>query len=95
MKISNPLLLKEFLTILIPPYLHGINLPLGPLIKIDRSDECEMHSHVTMDGAAIEAEEDTVCCGGPGGSCVGTIEAYSVLSDGEGDRNECNIIMYK
>ena len=52
-----------------------------------------MHSHVTMDGTAIEAEEDTVCCGGPCRSCVGTIEAYSVLSDGEGDRDECNIIL--
>lgn len=83
MKIRNSLLLKELLTIFIPPNPHGINLPLCPLIKIDGSDECEMHTHVSMDGTAIEAEEDTVRCGGPGGSRVGTIEAYSVLIDSE------------
>ena len=49
-----------------------------------------MHTHVSVDGTAIEAEEDTVRCGGPGGSRVGTIEAYSVLIDSEWGRDAGN-----
>ena len=38
-----------------------------------------MHSHVSMDGAAIETQEDAISCRGPCWTGVGTVEAYAVL----------------
>ena len=87
MKIRHPMLLKKLLGIIIPPNPHGINLPLRPLVQIHWPNESQVHAHIAMGRAAIQAEKDTISGGGPRGAGVGTVETYGILA-GEAEKEK-------
>ena len=60
---------------------HGVHLVRCPLIELGGADEGYVDPHPSVGCGAVEAEEDAVGHGGPGGAGVGAVEAGGVGTD--------------
>lgn len=78
MKVGAAVLPEKLLGIVIPPDPHGVDLTLRPFVEVDAAHERDVHAHLTVCRAAVQAEEDAVGRGGPRRAGVGTVEADAV-----------------
>lgn len=75
------MLAKKGASITIAPDPHGIDLLLGPFVKVGGPDEGQMNPHGPMGGAAVQADEDTMIDTHPGRAGVGAVKARLVVPD--------------
>ena len=62
-----------------PSHLHSSELKPGPIsVELRGFDESEMDAERSMDGGAVDAQENAVSAGGPRRVLRSTIETYFV-----------------